>query len=96
VDSEVHEAATELEEAETGPKDGRSGPSTWRRLAADGEPVVEAGTSGRGGRRLGRGATQRCTRARGRFGTVREGLERAIYSGSAMTSTTVFGVAHER
>jgi hypothetical protein len=41
VHGEVHGAATELEEAETGLKDGRSGPSAWRRLVADGEPVVE-------------------------------------------------------
>jgi hypothetical protein len=40
VDSEVHGAAAELEEAEIGPKDGWSGPSAWRRLVADGEPVV--------------------------------------------------------
>jgi hypothetical protein len=38
-----------LEEVETGPKGGQSGPSTWRCLAADGEPVVEAGTGCRGG-----------------------------------------------
>jgi hypothetical protein len=48
VDGEVHGAAAELEEAETGPKDGRSGPSAWRRLAADGEPVVAACVGGRG------------------------------------------------
>jgi hypothetical protein len=42
VDGEVHRAAVELEEAETGLKDGRSGPSAWRCLAADGEPVIEA------------------------------------------------------
>jgi hypothetical protein len=29
VDGEVHGAAAELEEAEMGLKDGRSGPSTW-------------------------------------------------------------------
>jgi hypothetical protein len=31
VDGEVHGAAAELEEAEMGLKDGRSGPSVWRR-----------------------------------------------------------------
>jgi hypothetical protein len=41
VDGEVHGAVAKLEEAKTGPKDGRSGPSMWRRLAADGELVVE-------------------------------------------------------
>jgi hypothetical protein len=40
VDGGVHGAAAELEEAETGLKDGWSGPSTWRRLAADGELAV--------------------------------------------------------
>jgi hypothetical protein len=49
VDGEVHGAAAELEEVERRPKDGQSGPSMWRRLAADGEPAVEAGTGGRGG-----------------------------------------------
>jgi hypothetical protein len=44
LDGEVHGAAAELEEAEMGPKDGRRGPSAWRCLAADGEPVVEART----------------------------------------------------
>jgi hypothetical protein len=52
VDSEVHGAAAELEEAETGPKDGRSGPSGWRRLVADGEPAV-----GEGPRQAGVGVT---------------------------------------
>jgi hypothetical protein len=46
VDGEVHGAVVELEEVETGPKGGRSGPFAWRRLVADGEPVVEGGTSG--------------------------------------------------
>ncbi len=86
VDGEVHGAAVELEKAETGLKDCQSGPSAWRRLVADGEPVVEAGTYGLGGRRLGRGAARRCTKAQGR---VREGLERAVCGGSAMTSTVV-------
>jgi hypothetical protein len=95
VDGGVHEAAAELEEVETGSKDGRSGPSMWRCLAADEEPAVEARTGGRGGRRLGRGAARRCTRARGWVGTVGEGLEWAVCGGSAMTSTTVFGVAQE-
>jgi hypothetical protein len=40
VDGEVHGAAAELEEMETRPKDGWSGPSVWRRLADDGEPAV--------------------------------------------------------
>jgi hypothetical protein len=51
VDGGVHEAAAELEEVEMGSKDGRSGPSMWRCLAADEEPAVEARTGGRGGRR---------------------------------------------
>jgi hypothetical protein len=33
---------------EMGPKGGRSGPSTQRRLAAEGQLVVAAGTGGRG------------------------------------------------
>jgi hypothetical protein len=33
VDGEVHGAAVELEEAEMGLKDGRSGPYTWGRSA---------------------------------------------------------------
>jgi hypothetical protein len=66
VDGEVHGVAVEFEEVEMGPKGGRSGPSMWRHLAANGELAVEAGTGGRGGRRLGRGAARRCTRARGR------------------------------
>jgi hypothetical protein len=49
VDGEVHGAAAELEEAETGPKDRQSGPSTWRCLAADGEPAAVACVGGRGG-----------------------------------------------
>jgi hypothetical protein len=96
VDGEVHRTAMELEEAETGPKDGRSGPSAWRRLAADGEPAVEVETGGRGGRRLGQGVARRCTRARGRFKAVGEGLERAVCGGSAMTTTVVFEAAQER
>jgi hypothetical protein len=41
VDNEVNGGAAEPEEVKTGPKNGQSGPSTWRRLAVDGEPVVE-------------------------------------------------------
>jgi hypothetical protein len=37
VDGEVHEVAAEIVEAKTGPKDGQSGPSTWRRLAGEEE-----------------------------------------------------------
>jgi hypothetical protein len=81
---------------ETGLKDGRSGPSTWRHMAADGELAVEVGTGGRGSRYLGRGATRRCTRARGWVRIVGEGLERAIRGSSATTSTAVFEVAQER
>jgi hypothetical protein len=96
VDGHVHGAAAGLEEAEMGPKDGRSGPSAWRRLAADGEPVVEAWIVGRGGRRVGRGAARRCTRAQGWVGTVGEGLERAVRGGSMTMSTVVFIAAQER
>jgi hypothetical protein len=63
---------------------------------ADGELAVEAGTGGRGGRRLGQGAARRCTRARERVGTAREGLEWVVCGGSAMTSIAVVGAAHER
>jgi hypothetical protein len=42
VDGEVHGAAVKLEEAETRPKDGRSGSSAWRCLMADGEPTMAA------------------------------------------------------
>jgi hypothetical protein len=42
VDDEVYGAAVELEEAKMRPMDGWSGPSAWRCLAADGEPVIEA------------------------------------------------------
>jgi hypothetical protein len=48
VDGEVHGATVELEKAETGLKDCQSGPSAWRRLVADGEPVVAACAGGRG------------------------------------------------
>jgi hypothetical protein len=37
VDIEVHRAVAELEEAETGLKDSRSGPSVWRRSAVKNE-----------------------------------------------------------
>jgi hypothetical protein len=42
VDGEVHGATAELEEAETGLKDGRGGPSAWRRSAVrkEGAPGV--------------------------------------------------------
>jgi hypothetical protein len=96
VDGEVHGAAADLEEAETGPKDGQSGPFMWRRLAVDGELVVEVGIGGRGGRRLGQGATRRCTRAQGRVRTVGEGLERAVCDGSMTMITVVFRAAHEQ
>jgi hypothetical protein len=96
VDGEVHGAVAELEEAETGLKDGRTGPSAWRHLVADGEPAVEAGTGGRGGRRLGRGAVRRYTRARGWVRMVEEGLERGVYGGLVMMSTAMFGAAQER
>jgi hypothetical protein len=33
VDGEVHGVAAELEDAETGSKDGQNGPSAWRRSA---------------------------------------------------------------
>jgi hypothetical protein len=46
-------------------------------LAADGEPVVEARISGRGGRRLGRGAVRCCTGARGWIGWARKRVEGA-------------------
>jgi hypothetical protein len=61
VDGEVHGANAELKGAVTGPKDGRSGPSMWRRLAADGEPAAVACAGGRGGlmSRLGSGAGTR-------------------------------------
>jgi hypothetical protein len=45
-------------------------------LAADGEMVGEARTGGRGGRRLGLGATRRCTGAWGRVGWGSEGSGR--------------------
>jgi hypothetical protein len=46
VDGEVLGAAFEIEEAETGPKDGQSGPSAWRHLAVDGEPAAAACAGG--------------------------------------------------
>jgi hypothetical protein len=51
--------AAELEEAEAGPKDGWSGPSTWMLLVADGEPTAAPCVGGQGGGRCSsRGAAR--------------------------------------
>jgi hypothetical protein len=55
-------------------------------LAADGETAAEAGTGGRGGRRLGRGAAWRCTGARGRVGWGFRGDGVALHGGSTMAA----------
>jgi hypothetical protein len=53
VDGDIHVAAAELEVAETGLKEGWSGPSVWRRLVVDGEPAMG------GPRQVGVGVTSR-------------------------------------
>jgi hypothetical protein len=73
-----------------GPKGGRSDPSPQRRLAAEGQLVVAAGTA------VEAAGSRRCTRAQGRFGTVREGLERVVCGGSVMMSTMMFRATLER
>jgi hypothetical protein len=72
--------AAELEEVETGLKDGRSSASRGR--------VHRRGPNGWGG------STQRRD-AWGGVEMVGEGLEWAVCSSSAMVSTTVFGAAQE-
>jgi hypothetical protein len=57
VDGEVHGAAAELEEAEMGPKDSRSGPSAWRRSAVKKEAAP--GMAERRGKANGREGTRR-------------------------------------
>jgi hypothetical protein len=65
VDGEVHGVNAQLKGAVTGPKDGRSGPSMWRRLAANGEPAAAACAGGQGGQCPGWGAARGPGEARG-------------------------------
>jgi hypothetical protein len=62
--------------------EGGSSELSTAALAADGEPVAEARTRGRGGRRLGQGAARRGTEARGRVGWEFGGAGATLHGGS--------------
>jgi hypothetical protein len=66
--------------------EGRAPELSMAALAADGETVAEGRTGCRGGRRLGRGAARRYTRARGRVGWGFGGVGEVLHGGSTMVA----------